>query len=146
MKNSNGYKVHCQCGAVEARLANSPIVHAVCHCEDCRDLLDIPFHALTAWDKDDVLIEKGENDLSIYNHPSLEMSRVFCRNCGETIFNTNVMGWRVVSQLLISKCNNNEIPENLRSDKHFFYEQRVVDIQDDLPRYLRGTDGPVYKA
>jgi len=55
------------------------------------------------------------------------------------------MYWRVISQLLISKCNNNEIPEDLRSDKHFYYEQRVVDIQDELPKFLRGTDGPLYE-
>ena len=55
------------------------------------------------------------------------------------------MYWRVISQLLISKCNNNETPEDLRSDKHFYYEQRVVDIQDELPKFLRGTDGPLYE-
>lgn len=55
------------------------------------------------------------------------------------------MDWRVVSQFLISKCNNNEIPEHLKSDKHFFYEQRVVNVKDDLPKYLRGTDGPLYE-
>lgn len=70
---------------------------------------------------------------------------MFYKHCGETVFNTNVMYWRVISQLLISKCNNNEIPDNLRSDKHFYYEQRVVDIQDELPKFLRGTDGPLYE-
>ena len=145
MNDSKEYQVHCQCGAVEATLQNSPIVHATCHCDDCRDLLDTPFHAVTAWDKSDVIIKKGEKDLSIYKHPTLEMTRCFCKHCGETLFNTNVMDWRVVSQFLISKCNNNEVPENLRSDKHFFYAQRVVDIQDDLPKFLRGTDGPLHE-
>lgn len=145
MKNSKEYKVHCQCGAVEVTLQNTPIVHATCHCGDCRDLLDTPFHAVTAWNKDNVLITKGEKNLSVYKHPSLEMTRCFCKHCGETIFNTNAMNWRVVSQFLISKCNNNEIPENLRSDKHFFYERRVVDIEDGLPKFLRGTNGPLYE-
>lgn len=144
MEDSKEYEVHCQCGAVEVTLKNTPIVHATCHCDDCRDLLDIPFHAVTAWNKEDVIIVKGEKNLSVYKHPSLEMTRCFCKHCGETVFNTNVMDWRVVSQYLISKCNHNEIPEKLRSDKHFFYENRVIDIQDDLPKFLRGTDGPLY--
>nr|CAP48566.1 putative integron gene cassette protein [uncultured bacterium]CAP48567.1 putative integron gene cassette protein [uncultured bacterium]CAP48568.1 putative integron gene cassette protein [uncultured bacterium]CAP48569.1 putative integron gene cassette protein [uncultured bacterium] len=145
MDNHNKYSVRCQCGAVEVQLNNNPVVHAFCHCSDCRDLLNIPFHAVTAWNKNDAVIVKGEKELSIYKHPSLEMTRCFCKHCGETVFNTNVMDWRVISQLLISKCNNNEIPENLRSDKHFFYEQRVVDIQDELPKFSRGTDGPLYE-
>ena len=145
MKESKEYQAHCQCGAIEVKLKNTPIVHATCHCKDCRDLLDIPFHAVTAWNKDDVLFVKGEKHLAIYKHPSLEMTRCFCKNCGETVFNTNVMDWRVVSQLLISKCNNNVIPEQLKSDKHFFYEQRVVNVKDDLPKFLRGTDGPLYE-
>jgi hypothetical protein len=72
--------------------------------------------------------------------------RCFCAHCGEVLFNTNVAGWRVVSQLLIAKCNDDELPAELRSDKHFFYEQRIVDVDDDLPKYLRGTDGPVYAS
>ena len=144
MGGSEEYQIHCQCGAVQVTLRKNPIVHATCHCRDCRDLLDIPFHEVTAWIKDDVVIVQGEKELSVYKHPTLEMTRCFCGHCGETVFNTNVMDWRVVSQLLISKCNNNEIPQSLKSDKHFFYEQRVVDIQDELPKYLRGTDGPLY--
>lgn len=101
MENLKKYSVHCQCGAIEVQLHNSPVVHEFCHCSDCRDLLDIPFHAVTAWKKDDAVIVKGEEDLSVYKHPSLEMIRCYCKCCGETVFNTNVMDWRVISQLLI---------------------------------------------
>lgn len=86
MKESKEYQAHCQCGAINIKLQNTPIVHATCHCEDCRDLLDIPFHAVTAWNKDDVLIVKGEEDLAIYKHPSLEMTRCFCKNSVEKQF------------------------------------------------------------
>ena len=146
MKSSNEIPVHCQCGAIEVILHNSPVVHAFCHCSDCRELLNIPFHAVTAWKKDDAVIVKGDDALSVYKHPRLEMTRCFCKHCGETVFNTNAMGWRVISQLLIAKCHDNQIPQRLRSDKHFFYAERVVDIQDELPKFLRGTDGPLYDA
>lgn len=72
------------------------------------------------------------------------MKRVFCAYCGEVLFNTNSMGWWIVSQWLIAKCNDAVLPPELCSDKHFFYEQRVIDIDDALPKYLRGTDGPRY--
>ena len=142
MKNS--YIVHCDCKAVELCLAGHPIVHAHCHCVDCRELLNVPYHAVTAWNREDVTIPKGSDKLVEYQHPELDMKRVFCAHCGEVLFNTNSMGWRVVSQWLIAKCNDGELPPELCSDKHFFYEQRVVDVVDELPKYLRGTNGPRY--
>ena len=139
------YNIHCQCGNVKVTLSNKPIVHAFCHCADCRDLLDIPFHSVTAWNEEDVSIDRGIEGITIYQHPELSMQKYFCSHCGEVLFNTNSMNWRVVSQLLISKCNNNELPPELSSNRHFFYEKRITDIQDSLPKYLRGTDGPLYE-
>lgn len=72
------------------------------------------------------------------------MKRYFCSRCGEVLFNTNSMGWHVVSQLLLTKCNNDTLPEELGSNKHFFYEQRIVDVADGLPKYLRGSDGQTF--
>jgi hypothetical protein len=66
------------------------------------------------------------------------MKWLFCSHCGEVLFNTNSVGWQVVSQWLIAKCNDDELPPEICSDKHFFYEQRVFDIDDELPKYLRG--------
>ena len=63
------------------------------------------------------------------------MQRVFCSQCGETLFNTNAMDWRVVSQHLIAKSQpNKQLPEELRSLSHFFYDRRIVDVDDDLPK------------
>ena len=90
-------------------------------------------------------ITDGKDNLVEYQHPELDMKRVFCANCGEVLFNTNSMGWRVVSQWLIAKCSDGKLPHELCSDKHFFYEQRVIDIDDELPKFLRGTDGPLLK-
>jgi hypothetical protein len=131
----NQYQIHCQCGAVKMRLSGTPRVKGYCHCEDCRDLLDVPFHSVTAWNKEQVQLLEGESLLSVYQHPKLEMKRLYCANCGETLCNTNAMDWRVVSQLLISKCNNGSLPEELHSESHFFYARRIIDLDDDLPKH-----------
>ncbi len=138
------YSVYCDCKTVGLTLIGKPIVHAYCHCNDCRELLDIPYHSVTAWKEENASIEKGEDQLAFFQHPTKQMKKYFCKNCGETLFNTNSMGWRVVTQLMIAKNNGNVLPNELSSNKHFFYEQRVIDIDDDLPKYLRGTDGPMY--
>ncbi len=131
---SNQYKVHCDCNAIELEMTGTPRVHAFCHCEDCRALLDVPYHSVTAWDAENVTITRGEDNATVYKYPTLEMTRVFCKHCGETVYNTNAMGWRLVSQLLISKCNNDELPSELKSNAHFFYDRRIVDIDDQIPK------------
>ena len=40
--------------------------------------------------------------------------------------NTNAMGWKLVSQLLIRKCNNNELPEELQANAHFYYGGSIM--------------------
>lgn len=129
------YQIQCECGDTKLTLTGAPRVKGFCHCEDCRDLLNVPFHSVTAWNKEQVETICGETNISEYQHPTLEMKRVFCKKCGETLYNTNAMDWRVVSQLLISKCNDNTLPDELQSDSHFFYARRVVDIDDNLPKH-----------
>lgn len=128
------YKVQCDCGSVHLEMSGAPRVHAFCHCEDCRNLLDVPYHSINAWDADKVAITSGDDNVIEYKYPTLEMTRVFCKSCGEILYNTNVMGWRLISQLLIRKCHNDQLPEALQSTSHFFYDRRIVDVNDDLPK------------
>lgn len=69
----------------------------------------------------------GGGTLVEFQHPELDMKRLFCSHCGEVLFNPNSVGWRVVSQWLIAKCNDDELPPEICSDKHLFYEQRVIE-------------------
>jgi len=131
---SDQYKVCCDCKSVEVTMAGSPNVHAFCHCEDCRDLLQVPYHSVTAWNSDAVVITKGADHVVEFQHPEKRMKRIFCRYCGEVLFNTNAMGWKLVSQLLVRKCNQGELPEALQSSAHFFYGRRIVDVEDQLPK------------
>lgn len=130
----NQYRVACDCGSVKVNMSGEPRVRGFCHCEDCRDLLKIPYHSVTAWNQEQVTVEEGGEFLVGFQHPTKRMKRYFCARCGETLFNSNAMDWRIVSQLLVRKCYGGELPESLQSTKHFFYGQRVVDIDDDLPK------------
>lgn len=131
---SNGYKVQCDRGAVELEMTGAPRVHAFCHCEDCRTLLDVPYHSVAAWGADKVRIASGENHVGGYKYPTLIMTRVFCKHCGETVYNTSAMSWRLVSQLQIRKCNNDELPEEFKSNAHVYYDRRFVDIDAQNPK------------
>ncbi len=128
------YHVECDCKSVKLSLNGEPRVRGFCHCEDCRELLKIPYHSVTAWEEDQITVDQGVDKLVVYQHPTKRMKRFYCQNCGETLFNSNAMDWRIVSQLLVRKCYGGDLPESLQSKMHFFYGRRIVDINDDLPK------------
>lgn len=127
------YIVKCECGQTGLKLSGRPRVSGTCHCGDCRELLNIPYHMVNAWLPEQVEILDSEGALKHYPHPKLTMSRVCCSSCGEVLYNTNSAGWYVVSQLLVAK-NYDTIPEDLQSKSHFFYDRRIVNIEDELPK------------
>ena len=66
---SEEHTVQCDCGAVEVATSGKPRVHAFCHCEDCRELLQVPYHSVLAWDADKVTVTRGEQTLEEFKHP-----------------------------------------------------------------------------
>lgn len=127
------YTLSCDCGAVEMALAGAPRLRGHCHCHACRTLLDVPYHSVTAWNPDQLSVTRGEAGLAEFQHPDLTMKKIYCGACGEVLWNTNKMDWRVVSQRLIAK-NLGELPEELSALSHFHYAGRIVDIDDELPK------------
>ena len=128
------YEIKCGCGAVTVRMYGKPKVHAHCHCEDCRDLLNIPYHSVVAWEADNLHISAGQENTSTFHHPTLKMTRVFCTHCGDTVYNTNALDWKITSQHLIRKNYDGELPEEFMPTAHFYYNERIIDIDDDLPK------------
>lgn len=126
------YSVHCDCGAVSLTMTGAPRVKALCHCEDCRNLLQVPFHSVTAWLPEQINVTKGEQELVSFQHPQKKMKRVFCKHCGDVMYNTNAFDWKLVSQLMVRKCNDGKLPPELEATTHFFYDRRLHDISDDL--------------
>ena len=47
---TNLYHVHCDCNRVKAEMKGEPRVHAFCHCEHYRELLQVPYHSVLAWE------------------------------------------------------------------------------------------------
>lgn len=108
-------------------------MRGTCHGRDCRTLLHVPFHSVNALLPEQLKVIEGEENLIAYRHTNLNMKRGYCKTCGETLFNTNARNWKVVSQFLVSK-NCGSILAELRSVSHFFYDHRVTDIEDELPK------------
>jgi hypothetical protein len=96
----------------------------------------------TAWKADAVRIDDDSG--RTFKHPEKQLTKTFCDVCGEVMFGTNRLGMRVVPNALIARATDGELDTSLAPAMHLFYRQRVVDVLDDLPKYLDGWDGPTY--
>ena len=74
------------------------------------------------------------------------MERYFCQSCGTTVFGTNRIDLTVIRTSLIAKAMGGSLPETLMPEFHLFYAQREVTIDDGLPKYLEGWDGPLFSS
>ncbi|ODP33126.1 GFA family protein [Pandoraea sp. ISTKB] len=137
-------RLNCLCGKVSVELNGEPVARANCHCASCREFYGTPVFSATAWQADSVRIEDGVGQT--FKHPEKQMTKTFCDVCAEVVFGTNRLGMRVVPNALIARETGGKPHASLAPTMHLFYRQRVVDVSDDLPKYLDGWDGPTYAA
>ncbi|QHE93948.1 aldehyde-activating protein [Pandoraea fibrosis] len=133
--------VACQCGGVSMSLTGEPAARALCHCNACRDFYGSPILAATAWAPSQISMT---GTIQTFAHPSRKMTRRFCADCGETLHGTNRLEMYVVPNALLARAHDAALPASLQPTMHLFYRHRVLDVQDDLPKYLDGWDGPRY--
>lgn len=136
------YSVGCLCGTIHIKLNGQPQAKASCHCGTCRDFYGTPMLSATAWLAEQVEVSSGS--VSTFSHPAKEISRAFCSVCGETVFGTNRLGMRVVPNSIVARVTGGELSEEMQPTMHLFYRHRTIDVQDELPKYLDGWDGPTY--
>jgi len=80
----------CHCGAIRYEVKGELIVHALCHCADCRRHAGAPMVGWAMYAEDAVKVTQGEPKI----YASSEHGRRhFCANCGTGLFyiNTNML-------------------------------------------------------
>ena len=80
----------CHCGAIRYQVAGELIVHALCHCSDCRRHAGAPVVGWTMYAEDAVKVTKGSPRST--SHRSMA-ARDFCADCGTGLFyiNANIL-------------------------------------------------------
>ncbi|OJY17701.1 GFA family protein [Pandoraea sp. 64-18] len=134
--------LRCLCGTVNIQLKGQPEARANCHCQSCRDFYGTSMLSATAWLPERVAVISGS--LSKFAHPTKQLSRAFCPHCGETVFGTNRLGMLVIPNSFVARAAGGELPEPMQATMHLFYRHRIIDVDDKLPKYLDGWDGPTY--
>jgi hypothetical protein len=135
------HRLSCSCGSIKLLVAGKPIARAYCHCASCRDFYSLPVLAATAWKTDAIVVATGQEVLGVYQHPTKQLRRHFCTNCGEAMFGVNRLGLTVIQTALFAKAAGGALPNELSPEFHLFYAQRELDMGDELPKYLEGRGG-----
>jgi hypothetical protein len=76
----------CHCGAIRYEVNGTPIIHALCHCTDCRRHAGAPMVGWIMYPADALKITQGEPRMY---QSSADGRRYFCADCGTGVFYTN---------------------------------------------------------
>ncbi len=139
--NPPKYTAQCHCGAVRYEVTADPVDAKYCHCRECQALHGAPFQWAAIFEKPDVKFVKGAEALRFYHAPSRTMtgaatkvlpSKVSCRYCNTPIADEGRRMWLAFPELFDFQ---GRIPKAFRPSCHIFYDLRVVDLDDDLPKW-----------
>ncbi len=137
------YKGQCVCGAVAFKTEGEPFFTQHCHCQKCRDIASLSQRAqdkigygfTAAYLTAKFHITKGKNEIETITRNTSDL--MLCRHCKSLIYG---ISQDPAKQAGIGiNVNNfifaNGLPNSFKADKHIWYENRLIDIDDTLPKY-----------
>lgn len=127
------YKLSCDCGHVKMTARGEPELSIHCHCASCRALYANDVLSLTGWSDDNVDLP-DESAMFDYKLADREMRRFGCSQCGMLMYGRHRPGIPVIPHGVFRKNNDGKLPAELAPTLHLFYGERVLDIDDDLPK------------
>ena len=133
------------CGNIELNVSGKPMARGICHCLSCQALYNAAFHAGAVWPASGLAITHGQAAIKEYKLPDKELRRYWCGKCGAIVFNKNRFGHVVIPQARLRKANGGILSPEFTPQVHLFYASRIVNVDDDLPKFLAGIDGPLFE-
>ena len=133
------YRARCHCGAVYYEVGADPVDAKICHCRTCQALHGAPMQWAAIFHKRHVRVIRGiELSPLLCRHarPARRVPpcKVSCALCGTPVADEGRRMWLAFPTLFEFGAAG-EIPEAFRPTCHIFYGQRVVDVDDDLPKW-----------
>ncbi len=129
----------CPCGAVRYEVRGDPLFRIICHCSICRRFNDAPCADVLVYRAD--AVDQRADDTVTYNtyRPPPNVRRGQCARCGHPAIER--LAVPLLPRLTIVPVPVHDAPATLPAPVgHMFYDLRVADIDDGLPRhtgYLR---------
>lgn len=133
---SKTYRLACDCGRVTLGAHGAPKMSLYCHCASCRALYGVDVLSATGWAEGDVSLPP-ESALFVYKLADKQMTRYGCPHCGMIVYGRHRPGIPVIPHGVFRKAHGGRLPDELAPTLHLFYEERVIDVADDLPKSRR---------
>jgi hypothetical protein len=123
----------CTCGAFSFETIKAPVARFVCHCLFCQDFTGEAFSDVSVLMAHQVSM-KGTATLAYrkYRLPP-NLNRAKCLQCGKPARET--MGMRPLQLVFLPSKSFIEQSVLPPVRLHVFYNRRVADVADDLPKY-----------
>ena len=123
----------CLCGAITWKISSEPISQIYCHCDSCQKSHSALMVAIALFHADDVALTGNTTSLSVSKRPHSAI-RHSCPSCGTRVANTPAGEHN--KQLLAMFPSLCGPADWFVASFHIFYEDRSIDVNDDLPKYL----------
>ena len=125
--------------------SHNPVDAKICHCRQCQVLHGAPFQWAVICDKSAVRFTSGVDELYFYNGESDRAQRILpcklsCQRCRSPIADEGRRMFLAFGPLF-DFGHPPQIPAAFQPTCHFFYGARVIDINDDKPKYLAQDAG-----
>ena len=146
----------CHCGATCISFSTTPDACASCHCKQCRALTSAPFINAAVWtEAKNVSVKDGSEHIVRHDRKHPDSGGGFttfsCRKCGCLCYHTlQKAGYAVVLADRFRKSDGTLL-KAVSPMCHLWYDERVVSINDDLPKYnnypeAMGGDGTTHNG
>ena len=125
----------CKAVTVAVDLAAKPMASSICHCRSCRSLTGAPMLANVIFAKSAVQLESSTGVGAPELHEqqtSKHVKRLRCASCYGPVMATMNTNRSVVPLSLFAR---EQVPESWRTQAHIWYDSRVMDVRDGLPKY-----------
>ncbi|KAF9454392.1 hypothetical protein P691DRAFT_692565 [Macrolepiota fuliginosa MF-IS2] len=139
---SKGYTGGCYCGAVRWEVTGKPLVSAYCHCSLCQRLSGAPFINTIHFPAPAFKWVHGSD--SVLDSYAVEAKpwkkRWRCKTCGACVASFHEKGnrWSMWGSQLDRDEEGKvkaDMWEDLKPTVHIFYETRLLDVKDGLPKW-----------
>lgn len=123
----------CHCGAIRYRIDGEMIVHAACHCSDCRRHAGAPMVAWSMYPEEAITVTKGGP--KVYES-SEHGRRYFCANCGSGLFYKNA---NILPGIIDIQSGTYDDPDAVPVAVHIQVAERLrwVERAHELPAFER---------
>jgi len=133
------YRASCHCGAVQYEACDDPVDSKICHCRVCQKLHGAPMQWAAIFHKHHVRFAAGVNHLHFFNselnkHERILPCKVSCALCHTLVADEGRHMWLAFPSLF-EFGNTPMLPETFKPTCHIFYGTRLIDMNDDLPKW-----------